>query len=388
MSHFTVLVVGPDVEKQLAPFHEFECTGRDDEFVQSVDLLPKLREQYVQEDATTRRLRDTAGVLHHPYEDRFYRDPTDEEVAKHGNMNGSAGYVGGLSYVSKDWGDGRGSRAKVQYVPEGYEEIQCTKASIMSFLEFVQDEHEYKILTRGHAPSEEHKYGWITLNEAGEVAAVIDRTNPNAKWDWFVIGGRWTGFFPLKPGAKALTEHPPHKSYIEPTERREIDEARRGAADSCLWGDVDIERKKTKARENARGAFERWMRHAKDKPEALAWSWFVEKIESHAMSAETARVQYGEQPAIAAYRSDRESLWECPVDTFGMGLEAYQEKCSRGTLAPFAFLIDGKWIERGEMGWWGAVADEKSEEDWGSTVERIFATFTPETVVTIVDCHI
>ncbi len=29
MSHFTVLVVGDNVEEQLAPFHEFECTGEE-----------------------------------------------------------------------------------------------------------------------------------------------------------------------------------------------------------------------------------------------------------------------------------------------------------------------------------------------------------------------
>ena len=31
MSHYTVLVIGDDPEKQLAPFHEFGCTGIDDE---------------------------------------------------------------------------------------------------------------------------------------------------------------------------------------------------------------------------------------------------------------------------------------------------------------------------------------------------------------------
>lgn len=34
MSHFTVLVIGPNYEEQLAPYHEFECTGCDDEYVQ------------------------------------------------------------------------------------------------------------------------------------------------------------------------------------------------------------------------------------------------------------------------------------------------------------------------------------------------------------------
>lgn len=43
MSHFPVLVIGADVEKQLAPFHEFECTGTNDEYVQDVDITDDVR---------------------------------------------------------------------------------------------------------------------------------------------------------------------------------------------------------------------------------------------------------------------------------------------------------------------------------------------------------
>ena len=43
MSHFVVLVVGPDPEAQLQPYHEFECTGTIDQYVQSVDVLEEAR---------------------------------------------------------------------------------------------------------------------------------------------------------------------------------------------------------------------------------------------------------------------------------------------------------------------------------------------------------
>ena len=45
MSHFAVLVVG-EVEHNLAPFHEFECTGTDNEFVQDVDQTEEARADY------------------------------------------------------------------------------------------------------------------------------------------------------------------------------------------------------------------------------------------------------------------------------------------------------------------------------------------------------
>jgi hypothetical protein len=43
MSHFVVLVIGEDPTAQLAPFHEFECTGQDDQFVQTLDRTEEVR---------------------------------------------------------------------------------------------------------------------------------------------------------------------------------------------------------------------------------------------------------------------------------------------------------------------------------------------------------
>ena len=30
--------------------------------------------------------------------------------------------------------------------------------------------------------------------------------NPNSRWDWWVVGGRWTGYMPLKAGAQVTAE--------------------------------------------------------------------------------------------------------------------------------------------------------------------------------------
>lgn len=46
MSHFSVLVIGNDVEKQLQPYHEFECTGTDDEYIVELEQIDELREEY------------------------------------------------------------------------------------------------------------------------------------------------------------------------------------------------------------------------------------------------------------------------------------------------------------------------------------------------------
>jgi hypothetical protein len=46
MSHFSVLVIGGNVEEQLQPFHEFECTGTDDQYVQEIDQTEEARKNF------------------------------------------------------------------------------------------------------------------------------------------------------------------------------------------------------------------------------------------------------------------------------------------------------------------------------------------------------
>lgn len=80
MSHFSVLVIGDDIEKQLAPYHEFECTGIDDEYVQEIDITDQLRAEFAEKMVS--RYRDPEGNLFDHWEDRFFREFTAEEKAR------------------------------------------------------------------------------------------------------------------------------------------------------------------------------------------------------------------------------------------------------------------------------------------------------------------
>ena len=46
MSHFVVYVLGEDVETQLAPYHEFECTGDDNQYVQQIDNTAEMHRDF------------------------------------------------------------------------------------------------------------------------------------------------------------------------------------------------------------------------------------------------------------------------------------------------------------------------------------------------------
>jgi hypothetical protein len=50
--------------------------------------------------------------------------------------------------------------------------------------------------------------------------------NPQSKWDWWVIGGRWTGFYRLKDDAKGITGQV--GTFGDPAEPGCVDVARKG----------------------------------------------------------------------------------------------------------------------------------------------------------------
>ena len=59
------------------------------------------------------------------------------------------------------------------------------------------------------------------------------------------------------------------------------------------------------------------------------------------------------------------------------------------TCMPFAFITpDGEWHEKGEMGWWAIVDNEKEAGAWEKEFRDFVSTIGDDIVVTLVDCHI
>ena len=58
---------------------------------------------------------------------------------------------------------------------------------------------------------------------------------------------------------------------------------------------------------------------------------------------------------------------------------------------PFAFITpDGEWHERGKMGWWAIVTDEKEEDSWEKEYRDTLKKLLEDgnIYVTVADCHI
>lgn len=379
MIHFSTMIIGADPEKALAPFHEFECTGVDDEFVKDVDLLPETRAEY--ENGSSRRLVDESGNVHEPWADRFWREPNSEERQ---NLLGGAGvgatfgFSGGVAYRTKDWGDGRGRRTKVQFIPEGFVEREIPYKELMSFAEYVEYKTEKMplVLERGRPLQigAEQKYGYWVIEgdpndlKSARVVQVIDRTNPNAKWDWWVVGGRWSGHLKLKTGERA---------------------------DSALFSAIDLDGMREEA--GAKAELDWRIVHAMV-PSLSKFVSFNEFIKRHDGDHDAARKAYHSQPAMlekaAATKdpqltADEQSMmtW-CDLGEFMDSMEEHGAKARRGALATFAVVKDGCWYERGKMGWWGAVSDEKDADTWNEKFSELLDGIEGDTLITVVDCHI
>lgn len=91
-----------------------------------------------------------------------------------------------------------------------FHEYECT--GIEEYTEFVPEDmdklkKDHKEYGGDNPLDDEWIEGWCgaTKNDDGVYGRI---TNPNAQWDWWVIGGRWTGFFILKDGTKGRSGLP------------------------------------------------------------------------------------------------------------------------------------------------------------------------------------
>lgn len=389
MSHFSVVVIGADPEKQLAPFHEFECTGINNEFVRDLDVTEEKRSDYDTE--TMRRYKDPNGKLHSPYEDEFYREPTDEELEKHGH-NGrlmGSGCGGGLSWSSQDWNDGKGYRGKIHFLPEGWEEVEVLYKDQHTFEEYINDYCEIKVVPFGTEPilgtgqrgeDAPHKYGYALVDENGIVTKVINRTNPDSKWDWYEIGGRWTGFFQTKNNNGIGSVGKP--GLMTPS-------AKPGRVDQTIKANIDFDAMRLEKETEAADLYDRVMAVVGHTPIHRSWRGDIVENEFNTLGRDAAIELYNSQERVIAMKqcTDDELRW-VEVDDFSCTREEYINRCGSRAGVPFALVIDGVWYQKGEMGWWGMASNEMDQDEWNRKVTEQYNELPNDTLITMVDCHI
>ena len=330
MSHFTVLVIGENVEKQLAPFQENNMGDCPEEFLSFVDTEDEHLEEYETESSTRVVMPD--GTLKYPW---------DEEFRKPNSIG-----IGGNTHE----------------VPAHLEQKEIPFRELYStFEEYMSDYCEIKSRDEKH-----NRYGHYK--------------NPNAKWDWYQVGGRWTGFFKVKDGISCVVGKPGvFGRQPEP-----------GYSDVCLKKYVDIEGMRKDYSEKANKLYDD-LESATEGIEKPEWKSFKELCEKYPADKDIAEVrkEYWDNPfVVAASKSNDYFQWIDDDKEMFMTREEFVNRYCNRNICTFAVVKDGKWYERGEMGWWACVSNEKDDAAWGEEWNKLFADLPDDTLLTIVDCHI
>lgn len=322
MSHFTVLIIGPNVEDQLQPYHEYECTGTEDQYVVEVNKNDDVQEYLEKEIFYGSK---PTGEL-----DYHYRQESAEEK--------------GLTDIKK------GTQ---------FEYFQAKGMTQEEIDEDIIDNHGYK------------KVGddWIR------------RTNPNSQWDWWVVGGRWTGFFKLKEGKNGSLGKQSLVMPVSPEPK---------TADIARKGDIDFEYLRNKAEERAIEEIDLVLESVKDTPEPLSWDKIREMFPE---STDQARTYYREQPRIKAFndmtKEHKEIFgWMASYEDYNCTREEYIKRQRNGAFSTYAFVKDSNWYSKGKMGWWGASSDEVTQDEWNVRFNQMIDELPDDTILTLVDAHI
>jgi hypothetical protein len=298
MTHFVVLVIGDDVEGQLAPYHEFECTGINDQYVVDVDKTAEARADY-----------------------EGHKDDPDYPTFR-------------------------------------------------AFLEGWYGAE--KICEPGQEPDRngEHKWGWVKIDEHGEAVQYVDRTNPNKKWDWYSIGGRWSGYFLLRQeaAATAVLGRPGTFGRGYDVDARTTDQAPKR--------EIDFEAMAARARRIANENYDKWLTKDKGRVDA-AWLYDIKHTDDAQARWEACSTE-----------AEREA-WRASVTADDLETrESYVERRTRRAGITRCIVKDGVWMERGQAGWFGIFNDVMSEDEWDRRYWDLIESLPDDTTLTIVDCHI
>lgn len=326
MSHFTVMVAGDNVEDQLAPFQENNMGDCPQEFLEFNDET-ELVEQGWEED--TVNLLEVDGKRAFNYsadKNTFYREVSEEEYNAFEGKKTSSGLLGkdSVYLVLRD-------EVKEIEIP--------VKEHYGSLEDYADKYHGYK------RDPNTGKFGYWE--------------NPNRKWDWYQVGGRWSGFLLLKTGERA---------------------------NDALKGEVDWEGMRKEAADEARETYRKAMGETPLRPLWESWDDVRERFGMNRI--DEAREFYRSQEGIKAVKKNVDNPFFYRIDKLLVDEETYVGAKADAAIATYAFLKDGKWFQKGEMGWFGMSSDEMSEEDWNKLVWQQIQNLPDDMRITVVDCHI
>lgn len=307
MSHFSTLVIvrpGETLDALLQPFHEFECTGINDQFIQDIDVT----QDYANDEA--------------------------EIVMTASGLPRSSTLIARLK------------------------------------------ENRIEVLGAFETPDfeAEHQFGYAREDEDGKIIRVFRRTNPNAKWDWWVIGGRFSNRLRDSDGKQC---------------------------DTVLKSKLDFRHAYEQFRKEAGEHFDTMRKVVGDN----TWKTIGEMLETAKAYAEMTAEEiverdvyrlYWEQPGVqkviailkandpmgAAFMQPKE------MDMLLKPRESFIAYTIQRRIPTFAVVDKNGWHQSAEMHWFGITSDEMNVTEWFNKFAGLIGEAPDDATLTVVDCHI
>jgi len=428
MSHFTVLVIGENPEQQLAPYQENNMGDCPPEFMEFFDIEDDCRREYGEDSVES-------VVVTADWVEKQARMLTTTDYAKRvdatlqqlqaGIKEGKTEFFlapwDDLFRIPGTFGNGGGSHE----APSDLERREVPFKNLFpTFEAFMAEWHGHE-----ERNAETGRYGYYE--------------NPNAKWDWYQIGGRWSGFFKVKPirllaDASSLKTFGFSSAEIETlvkkyqTDRATFNrlvakysgkskeiaqaienllapvfpkDAKKGERSWCNENaeisqdrvdqlrkrDLDLEGMYTEAEKSATEAYDLLEAATQGIASPKPFEDFLKDFSDR----ETGLKAWWEHPWVSAISQSKNltlPLFGPSADEYfcvhNGGRESFVRKARLNSISTYALLVGGKWYARGEMGWFGCSRDAKSEQEWLEEFHDLLALVSDDTLLTVVDCHI
>ena len=281
MSHFCGLVI---MTPEYAENNTFE------------DSLEKYNENIEYEPYVSGEVSDYEKVRFLEY---YNKDKVNEDAIKNEFVGTYAGVEGFQSFedFKNEWGSDDRNRY-IHTLAYDHKDEYC-KFFIEKFPELFADfDNQY----------EEHGEDWNSSSWKKNGNGVLEEWstyNPDSKWDWHSLGGRWSNSIKTKFG-----------EFV----------------DKCFLDEID-------------------------------WSPFKPEDYEEETQKDWSGKEYHPLKDSVQYHYTENDV-------------------------PFCVIIDGVWYERGKMGWWAFVSDEKEKGDWNEEFMTLVKTLPEKSLVANYDFHI
>lgn len=338
------------------------------------------------ETVTRQNVEDRIGRLLAPYDENREMEPY--RSYEEGEATGHWLY-GALKRAAADYAAGTGikpykpdelgwSSASSKQTPQQQRAEQKADAELFHSL---PDPFTWADLAKLYAARYGADSEQIFVDDEGR-AYTMSTYNPDSKWDYWRIGGRWGGYFPYRAENARLVLSSGSGWDSPDIPALHCD----GGPKSAL--DLDALRQEKGA--EARKTWAEFAALVAGTPEARPWSEFVADVDAKRLSIDEARTLYHAQPRWQAI-SQTDFRWtDDAIGTFQQPEDRYVAiEVARAVPGYATVRTDGKWMAPGRMGWFGVSTDEESERIGYWEAANAYIESLPDTAwLVAVDCHI